>query len=55
MTTLPLNRDQQISVMTSARNRRATTLERWSQDDEIQQMLRQTVGRTDVANLEETK
>lgn len=53
MTTPPLNRDQQIAMMTGARERRAAVLVRWSQNDEIQQMLRQPVGRTDAHSLEQ--
>ena len=48
----PLNRDQQIEVMKSARDRRAATLARWSQDAEIQCLFMQPVTKTAAHSLE---
>ncbi|HRK42250.1 MAG TPA: hypothetical protein PLH11_04340 [Gemmobacter sp.] len=51
MTTPPLDRDQQIAVMTGARERRAAVLARWAKDEGIQQMFRQPVEQMDAHSL----
>jgi hypothetical protein len=52
MSAPPLSRDQQIQVMKGARDRRAATLARWSQDPEIHRLFVQPVTRTEAHSLE---
>jgi len=42
--TEPLNRQQQIEIMTGARDRHAAIRERWANDPNIQEFLRQPVS-----------
>jgi hypothetical protein len=42
MTTPPLSRDAQIHFVTTAKQRRAQTLERWASNTELQRSLRMT-------------
>ena len=53
MSTPPLTRDQQIEMMKGTRDRRAAILERWSKDEDIQRMFRQSVKHSDAHALEQ--
>jgi hypothetical protein len=42
MSTPPLNRDEQIHFMSTAKQRRAEAVERWANNTELQRSLRMT-------------